>query len=56
MNNIRNMILGICEITDGIIRLFSLGFVHTSFGFKWLVWWELKVELPKQVEKMKKDK
>lgn len=42
MNNIRNIVLGICEITDGLIRLLSLGFIHTKFAFNWLCWYEIK--------------
>ena len=42
MNNLRNVILGICEITDGLIRVFSFGFVHTKFAFEWLCWWEIR--------------
>jgi len=42
MNNLRNMILGVCEITDGMIRLFSFGFIHTKFAFEWLCWWEIR--------------
>jgi len=42
MNNIRNIICGLCEITDGLIRVFSFGFIHTKFAFEWLCWWEIR--------------
>lgn len=42
MNNLRNVILGICEITDGLIRVLSLGLIHTKFAFEWLCWWEIR--------------
>lgn len=55
MNNIRNMILGICEICDGLIRFCSLGFIHTTFAFSWLIWWEKSIEIPRAVDRIKKD-
>lgn len=53
MDNLRNMFLGICEITDGLIRLLSLGYIHTKFAMSWLVWWEVKMVLPKELERLK---
>lgn len=55
MNNLRNIICGICEILDGLVRVVSLGFIHTRFAFSWLVWWERCVVLPREVDKMKRD-
>jgi hypothetical protein len=56
MNNLRNMFLGICEITDGLVRLLSFGFIHTTFAFNWLLWWEKNVVLRKEIESMKHDR
>lgn len=55
MNNIRNIICGLCEILDGLVRVISIGFVHTRFAFLWLVWWERVFILPREIEKMKRD-
>lgn len=38
----RNMIMGICEIIDGSIRLLSFGTIHTNLSFKYIAWYELK--------------
>lgn len=55
MNNLRNMILGICEITDGFVRFITLGFVHTMFAFNWLAWWELNVVIKQARKRMLED-
>lgn len=55
MNNLRNIILGVCEITDGFIRIITLGFVHTTFAFNWLVWWEANVMLKQARKRMEND-
>lgn len=49
------MILGICEIGDGLIRFCSLGLIHTRFAFAWLIWWEKNIEIPKAIGKIKQD-
>ena len=55
MNNLRNIICGFCEILDGLVRVVSLGFIHTRFAFSWLVWWERQFVLPREIDKMKRD-
>lgn len=56
MNNFRNMFLGVCEITDGFIRLVTLGFIHTTFAFNWLVWWEANVVLPAERKRLRNER
>lgn len=55
MNNIRNIILGFCEIIDGMIRILSIGFIHTRFAFIWLVWWEKNVIIRNHIRNIHKD-
>jgi len=55
MSNIRNIILGFCEIFDGLIRIITLGFVHTKFAFYWLVWWEENISIPEAARKLKSE-
>ncbi len=56
MYNIRNIALGVCEILDGFIRLITLGCVHTTIAFTWLVWWETNVEIPKREKELQNER
>lgn len=55
MNNLRNIICGFCEILDGFVRVVSLGFMHSTFAFSWLLWWEKRFVIPNQIEMVKRD-
>lgn len=55
MNNLRNVVCGLCEILDGLVRVVSLGFVHTRFAFNWLLWWESRFVIPSEIKRMKND-
>jgi len=30
------LILGICEVIDGLVRILSLGRIHTNFSYRWI--------------------
>jgi hypothetical protein len=32
---VSNMIFGLCAITDGFVRVLSLGFLHSRFTLEW---------------------
>lgn len=37
-HNLGNMIAGVIQIADGIILIASLGFIKTSWSFKWVIY------------------
>ena len=51
-NIFRNVICGFCEIIDGLVRVLSLGFIHSGFTWAWLVYWEKK-EINKKITTIK---
>jgi hypothetical protein len=42
MTSVRNMSIGLCEIADGLVSIFSLGFYHARLAFRATIWWELR--------------
>ncbi len=51
MNNIRSVLYAIIQIMDSLIIMITLGFVHTTMPFHFLVWWEKTFGVKKPQEK-----